>query len=386
VIAGLFTHTGGPATTVPGLCEGLARRGHAVTLLTGEGDLAESVQALRSTATVVTAPLGPYGLANFSTRFAKAARTLAAATDVVHVHGVWLHPNWVAVAAGLAEEKPVVRSPRGMLSAWTFRRSSLAKRLVWLTRERRLFARTQLIHATSEQEAAEIRSLQLSNPVAVIPNGLDLRAEYSSDRVAAIAATGWPPGQGPRRVLFLSRLHPKKGLELLLSVWRGLPSDLPAELVIAGTAAPSAAEALAQRLASLPGPRVTFLGAVRGEEKIRLLASSWVLVLPSWNENYGMVVAEALAAGTPVIATRGTPWRQLSARQCGWWIDHTEDSLRETLLSALAIGEEQRLAMSRRGRHLIEQEHSIDAATERMETAYAWVAGAQQIRPDWILH
>lgn len=345
--------------------------------------MAEAVQDLRSVAEVVTARLGPYGLANYSRAFAQVAAAQAARADVVHVHGAWLHPNWAATRAALRQGKPVVRSPRGMLSEWGLRRSPVAKRLVWLIHERRQFARSHLIHATSEQEATEVRRVGLRNPIAVIVNGLDLRRHVASER---LAATGAATGRldSPRRVLFLSRIHPKKGLDLLLSVWSSLPPDMPARLLIAGTASPGAAESLARTLRVLPGPPAEYLGPVRGEEKFRLLASAWILVLPSWNENYGMVIAEALASGTPVIATRGTPWESLETERCGWWIDRSARDLRSSLLAALAMGEAQQAEMARRGRLLIEREHSAEESVRRMEAAYNWTTGACREPPGWI--
>src|SRR5262249_18492865 len=156
-------------------------------------------------------------------------------------------------------------------------------------------------HATSEAELAETRALGLTQPVHVVPNGVaitDLCLVHERQPQA-------------RTILSLSRIHPKKGLPLLLRAWAALADRRPQWRL--GIAGPDELSHLAELKAlahDLGAPRVRFLEPLYGSEKQAALQNADVFVLPSHNENFGLVVAEALAAGTPVIATTGTPWRQ----------------------------------------------------------------------------
>ena len=130
--------------------------------------------------------------------------------------------------------RPVVRSPRGTLSTWALRRSRVRKRLIWNLIERRLFDEARLVHATSEMEERDVKQLGIAARTVVIPNGIDLEGEYSTSRIARARRMGIPEADGRRVVLFLSRIHPKKGLDLLYRAWAELPAHLPALLLVAG--------------------------------------------------------------------------------------------------------------------------------------------------------
>jgi glycosyltransferase involved in cell wall biosynthesis len=366
-VAGLWEGTGGPVASVTGLCRALARR-HEVCLLTGEGSLHPDVRRLADVVRLRVEPLGPYSLAHWSRRFASACAEEAGRADLVHDHGVWLQTNWASAAAARRATRPLVRSPRGMLSPWALGRSRLRKAVLWRLRERSLFQRAAAVHATSALEAAELTALGIRTPIACIPNGVDTDGEYA---LASVERLREAEPSAPRRVVFLSRLHPKKGLDLLQSAWEALPPEPSTELVIAGGGDAAAQAAVAQWTRRQRGPRARWIGAVGGDAKRRLLANAFVVVLPSRSENYGMVVAEALAAGTPVIASTATPWTSLSARGCGWTVASDVPSLAAALREALSIDDNARARMGRQAREFVEREHSLAAAAGRFEDLYA---------------
>jgi glycosyltransferase involved in cell wall biosynthesis len=271
---------------------------------------------------------------------------------------------------GRACGRPVVRSPRGMLSAWALRRSRLPKKVLWSVIERRLFNQSALVHLTSDEEGSDLRRLGVVTPSVVIPNGVDLRGEFSPGQVARGRADGIPHAEARRVVLFLSRVHPVKGLDLLCSVWAGLPKDAPILLLLAGPGDPANLASLNEWLATQGGPPAAYLGAVSGEQRVSLLASAWVFVLPSYSENYGMAIAEALACGTPVITTDKTPWRELDREGCGWVIPPESASLTRALKEALSLEPDQHVPMGQRARQLVERAHSLDETVARMEASY----------------
>jgi glycosyltransferase involved in cell wall biosynthesis len=351
--------------SVTSLCRSLATR-HEVCLLTGDGPLHPDVRRLDGLMRLRVEPLGPYWLANWSPRFAAACRDEASRADVVHDHGVWLHSNWSSGRAALAAGRPLVRSPRGMLSPWALSRSRLRKSVLWRWRESQLFERSH-IHATSDLEASELFALGIRGPITVIPNGVDTEGEFAALRVADAGLT---EATGRRRVIFLSRLHPKKGLDLLQKAWAALPRDTAAELVVAGDGDASTTSALAAWTKSQAGPPARAVGLVQGEEKLRLLSGAFLLVLPSSSENYGMAVAEALASGTPVITTTATPWTDLAARRCGWTVEPTLPALSAALRTALALDDNAHAEMRTQARRFIEDEHSLTATAVRFEAFY----------------
>jgi glycosyltransferase involved in cell wall biosynthesis len=366
-IAGLWEGTGGPVASVTSLCRALAQ-GHDVCLLTGDGPLHPDVRRLEGSVRLRVERLGPYKLAHWSPHFAAACREEAARADVVHDHGVWLHTNWASAAAARDARRPLVRSPRGMLSPWALSRSRLRKRLLWSLRESRLIDGAT-VHATSGLEERELRALGVTAPIAVIGNGVDTEGEYSASRIEA--AYKLVEGQGRKRVVFLARLHPKKGLDLLQQAWAALPRDAAVDLVVAGDADKASTNALTSWTKTQLGPPARYIGSVEGQEKLRLLSGAFVLVLPSRSENYGMAVAEALAAGTPVITTTATPWTDLDGRGCGWTIEPTLPALAAALQRALTIDDNAHAAMRQNARRYIEAEHSLAATTARFESLYA---------------
>ena len=383
-VAGLWEGTGGPVASVTSLCAGLAARGHEVTLLTGAGPLHPAVLELRGRVRVRTEPLGPYRVGNWSSAFRDGCLEEARQADVVHDNGVWLHTNWSSVRMAVRAGRPVVRSPHGMLSAWALRRSRLIKRLLWSLIERRLFDETGLVHLASELEARDVRQLGVAAPMVVIPHGIDLEGEFATARSARAREMGLPEAEGRRVVLFLSRIHPVKGLDLLCRVWAELPAYLPALLLVAGPGDDASLTALRRWLAEQPGPPARYLGPVTGDRKLALLSSAWLMALPSYSENYGMVVAEALACGTPVLTTTKMPWAEVAATGCGWVIEPEADSVARALHAAIGLTIDEHLRMRAKARPLVVRSHSLESAVTRMEESYrdviASYRAAQEMR------
>jgi glycosyltransferase involved in cell wall biosynthesis len=380
-VAGLWEGTGGPVSSVTSLCAGLAARGHQITLLTGKGPMHTAVSSLGTRVRVRTEPLGPYRAGHWSPAFRRACLEEARQADVVHDHGVWLHTNWSSVQMAHRAGRPVVRSPRGMLSPWALARSRVSKKALWVLFERRLFQSTALVHVTSELEQTEIEGLGIATPSVVIPNGVDLDGEYSPSSLANAREESPTNAAGRRVVLFLSRIHPKKGLDLLCRMWAELPREEPAALWIAGPGDRVAIEALQRWIDSQPGPPASYLGQVDGARKLALLSSAWLMALPSYSENYGMVVAEALACGTPVLTTTGMPWSATTAAGCGWVVAPGSADLAGALRAALALSNEEHEAMSGRARALVTRTHSLERTVDQMEARYQSLLNGNAQRP-----
>ena len=222
------------------------------------------------------------------------------------------------------------------------------------------------IHATSALEAQSVRQAGFTNPIAVIPNGVQVPADLPT-RSAGHHDT--------KRALFLSRIHPKKGLLNLIRAWHEV-SPIGWELVIAG---PDEGNHLREVKAAIQEcalqNSVSFRGEVVGDAKTQLYLESDLFVLPSFSENFGLVVGEALACGVPVITTRATPWETLETHQCGWWIDVGLAPLVQALREATSLQSEQLQEMGLRGREFVKTNYSWKQVAEQMLDVYEWVLG-----------
>lgn len=298
---------------------------------------------------------------------------VAEGTGIVHDHGLWLPSNYVTARAAARFITPYIVSTRGMLQPWSLQQERAKKAVAWRLYQRRILATASVLHATADSEADAIRSLGLKTPVAVISNG-----------VAMPEVDGDPkPGSKTRRALFLSRVHPGKGLDSLLRAW-GQVRPKGWELIVAGPEEGGHRREL-EELSDRLGLHdvVSFLGAVADSEKWDLYASAELFVLPTHSENFGIVVAEAMAAGLPVITTKGAPWAVLETIRSGWWIDHGVEPLVEALQHAVSLPDEERRAMGERGRAHVEKSYSWDTVAEKMIAVYTWMLG-QGSRPDWV--
>jgi len=364
VIAGVQNPAAGPSYSVLRLAAALGRDGVGVevhTLQPAPPGFPAEVEIVGHPALPIVRRLGAS---------AAMRRGLASVdADILHNHGVWMMPNVYAGTIARRRGIPLVFSPRGMFSAWALARSRARKRFVWWALgQRRAVTATTCFHATAEAEAQEIRALGFRQPIAVVPNGVDLPARPVNTLTAR--------EDDRRKVLFLGRLHPKKGIPILLRAWRTVEAGHPDwDLVVAG---PDEGGHLAEveRLARDLGlERVSFPGPAYGETKDALYRRADLFVLPTHSENFGLVIGEALAHGLPVIITTGAPWPDLEPRGCGWWIELSEANLADALRTAMELSEEKRARMGARGRRWMEESFAWPRIAAEMKGVYEWVLG-----------
>jgi glycosyltransferase involved in cell wall biosynthesis len=366
-IARLAYAEGGPARSVAALCRSLAEEGARMEIVTGDVELDPGVPARASGVARRWGRVQP-----LPRPFARILeeRVAALSARVIHDHGIWLDSN--RAAARVAAKRSVARivSPRGMLSGWSLAHRALRKRIAWLAYQKRDLAAADALHATSELEAGEIRAAGIGAPIAVIPNGVDLPPIAERDP----AASG-----RTRRFLFLSRIHPKKGLETLVEAWR-VARPAGWELVIAGPDERGHRAEIERRARDLgTDPGIRFMEAVPDSQKWDLYATADVFVLPTSSENFGGVVAEALAGAVPVITTRATPWSSLVERGCGWWTEIGVESLAAAIGDAASLPDAERREMGARGRRLVAERFGWPSIAHRMLEVYQWLAGARDV-------
>jgi glycosyltransferase involved in cell wall biosynthesis len=239
---------------------------------------------------------------------------------------------------------------------------SALKRVFWPLVQRPAVQVATCFHATATSEYEDIRNAGFRQPVAVIPNGVDIPEDQPRSRAAM------------RTLLFLGRIHPKKGIDMLLLAWaRVEPVFTDWQLRIVGPDNAGYLDAMKRRAAELKLERVRFAGPVYGDRKWDEYRSADLFVLPTHSENFGLAVAEALATGVPAIVTRGAPWADLERQGAGWWIDIGVEPLFAALDNALGRGRADLDAMGQRGRAWISTAFSWSQAARQMGETYEWI-------------
>jgi glycosyltransferase involved in cell wall biosynthesis len=236
--------------------------------------------------------------------------------------------------------------------------------------QRDALAEVDCLHATALSEYHEIRAAGLRAPVAVIPNGIDLPEITPLRHIDT----------RERVVLFVGRIHPKKGLDPLVRAWKQVSPLFPQwQLRILGPAERGHDDALRSLAKLLSADRIEIGGPVYNSAKLDAYRKADLFVLPTLNENFGTTVAEALAAEVPVITTKGAPWPGLETERCGWWIDHGVEPLARALGIGMSLPATERNAMGRRGRAWMAREFSWERVAREMLSVYAWLARSSEM-------
>ncbi len=354
--------------------------------------------------------------------------------DLVHIHGIW-DPRLHNVAKMCRAAKvPYIIAPRGMLEPWSLKQKWLKKRIARFLYQDKDLKCAAALHATAESEAEQFRKLGFRNPVVISPNGVNVPGNFNRvERAERV--------DGERkRVLFVSRMHPKKGVLELVEAWGRLGVRVSAPCGCSqpiGTRASRATARPSQELGvrdwvvelvyTLNGefereyeakvkarvlelgmsyqdtdgsihkpniekssnsdvhlhrsssPHFIFTGPLNDDAKWDAYDRADLFVLPTYSENFGIVVAEALWARVPVITTKGTPWSELEEYKCGKWIDLPAEgsnlsdweALDEALASIMSMRDAERSEMGKRGKKLVEEKYTWEAVCSAMVKGYA---------------
>jgi glycosyltransferase involved in cell wall biosynthesis len=370
VVASVDDMAAGPSVSVPALVRALAAQGanvklHAISGWRGAGLRPDDLGVEVRRHALDRSPLGRILGASRSMR--NAVLEEGRRIDVLHSHGLWLAPN--AYPASAARQRgaraKLVISPRGMLGAEALAFSSWKKKAAWAVFQRHAAQTAHCFHATAESELGDIRAAGLSQPVAVIRNGVHVPSAACERSIA----------YETRTVLSLGRIHPKKGLDRLVHAWKSVEaSQANWRLRIVGPAENGHDVELRKIVANLGLARVSIEGPVFGQEQAKAYAEAHLFALPSLNENFAMTVAEALAWQLPVISTKGAPWGKLETNGCGWWIDQGPEAMANALLKAMRLPPEELCAMGVRGRAWMIRDFSWKRVGTDMLAVYRWLS------------
>jgi glycosyltransferase involved in cell wall biosynthesis len=260
-----------------------------------------------------------------------------------------------------------------MLAPWARAHKAWKKRIAWALYQRRDLACAAAHHATSEQEATNLRGLGLGVHVVIIPNGVNVPSEKE-----LTAARNSRLSSGTRVALFIGRLYPVKGLPMLVDAWaQARPKGWC--LVLAGPDESGHRAEIERRIAAHGlKDEVQFLGAVDPADRLRTYAAADLFVLPSYSESFGMAVAEAFAHGLPVLTTTGVPWPQIVGERLGWRAAPAVESIRDALIEATACDEIALHDMGARGREHVRTQYGWRTAAKSMIDLYKSAMGSDQ--------
>ena len=366
VVPSLEARHGGPSRSVRGLAGGLAEIGHSVELLT-TGPLAPDASP----------PVGALRIQTFDrevpamlARSRPLCRHLATQPyDLIHSHGLWQRPLHYAHHAARKSAVPLVVSPRGMMSPWAWHHRRWKKQLAsWLVHPGAFAAATGW-HATCEAEAADIRQLGFTQPICIAPNGV----EPPTAEVEAAEARHWkaliPALSGRRIALFYSRFHAMKRVIELIDLWLAHPRG-DWVLLIAGIPEQFSVNQLDAYLLRNGGSGRILVQDGAGHPPP--YAASSLFLLPSHSENFGLVVAEALVRGVPVLTTNRTPWQELETEGAGRCVDWNHYG--QTLDEMLRESPEALRAAGKRGRRWAGVSFAWDKTARTLGAFYASLA------------
>ena len=293
--------------------------------------------------------------------------------QLIHLHGLWMMPSVYPGQVARKYAIPLVAAPRGTLSSYAFRSGSMAKRLFWPLKQQPALAAATCFHATALAEYEDIRRMGFRQPVAVIPNAVDVPP--LSDRST----------RDFRTLLYVGRLHPEKGVDMLLRAWKRVYERFPEwRLRIVGPDIGGYGAQLKAYAETSALQRVEFIGARFGAHKLTEYRDAELYALLSPSENFAVTVAEALATGIPAIVCKGAPWGGLTDKKAGWWVDHDIDAIVGSLETALSLSKADLAQMGLRGRRWMQDDYSWTSVTQKTTATYRWLLTGGG-PPDWVI-
>lgn len=282
--------------------------------------------------------------------------------DIIHVNCCWM-PGCAAIQR-MAQKRgiKIVLTPHGMLEPWIVKRHYITRKLpALMLYQKAAIRKADCIHSTAESEMKNLYDLGYNSNIRLVKLGIDADGIRIKDT--------W---KKQKQILFLSRVHVKKGINYLIEAASELRKELDGwKIIIAGEGDDEYIEMLNRNITEQGLDNIiSLIGGVYGERKWELFRTSDFFVLPTHSENFGLAIAEALASGTPVITTTGTPWQDLNANKCGAWIEIGTKPLVNAMTRFISMTEEELETAGQNGRRLIENKYSAKNMAEQMMIVY----------------
>ena len=309
--------------------------------------------------------------------------------DILHQHMLWLRHGKSAFKLKKKCGAPLIIAPHGALDPWALKKSRLKKLFAWHIYENKRLNFADCLHATSIFEINYFRKLNLKQPIAHIPNGLNLKYFNVPSLNAKINFyQKYPELKHKRCILFLSRIAPQKGLDIFLEAFAAFVSQKEMQnwhfIIVGNDDFGLLKNKLIYQISELGiQEKITILSPKYGDEKKELFAISEVFTLPSLGEGFPMVTLEALASGLPVLTTTASPWMSLPEKYAGWWVRPKVDEILESLNTIGQKDSSELQLMGLNAREIVKKDFSIEEITRKIDLMYRWLLGTK-VQPDFI--
>lgn len=379
----MLASQGGPSTCTCDLLQGLYDNGANVDLLTSkcynpkDRNLGEGSQWLKEVKMDYRTPLA---LSKTTDKFLRDTEY-----DIYHANTLWLYPVHAVCAYARKVRKPYVLSTHGMLYPTALAVSRWKKRLMramWYNKD---IMQADCLHATCMAELEHNRKWGYKGPIAVIPNPVVFHKFVNDNQDTSLNVLT----NGKRTIGFLGRLHPIKKVENIIYALNLLEPEFrnKVKLDVMGKFDDKYELWLKEEVKRLGlEDSVEFVGFVSGKEKYERLKKLSALMVPSAQENFGMIVPESLICETPVYASLGTPWSELNECRCGWWRDNEPKTIAGVIKEILSMSDEDLRSMGRNGRRLMEEKYEQHKVAAMMQQLYDWIGNGMKAeqRPDFV--
>lgn len=375
VIAGIWRHTGGPAEVVPRLCAGLADHGCKVTLMTLDGPHSEAALGCAKRGVDFRSyPVIGRGGIWFSPKMSRDLHRISQQADVIHDHGLWLYPNWIATKWSQRYNKPLLITPHGHLTRGMMERSSLKKAIAWALFDRYSIKYASVIQAFTEAELQQMKPRINGKNIAVIPNGVDSWDLPGRDAFEK----RFPQTHGKKVLLFLARVHPIKGVFDLVDAWKILSSKYPQwHLAIVGRPEAECVGTIESNIKEYNlESSVTLAGPQYGQQRLEAFAAADAFVLPSYAEGFSMSILEAMASKLPVVYTDACNFPEAARRRAGLVGSPGVKSLVNNLTILLNMSDSERQQMGETARTIVETEYAWPKIASQWLEVYRWLIGS----------
>ncbi|MCD8387774.1 MAG: glycosyltransferase [Bacteroidales bacterium] len=362
---------GGPAYTTTELTRALMRIGDKVVFITKDENISElgdlDLRTFKPIEWPIVKRLG------YSRDLNKILKEECKNAQIIQTNSLWMYSNFITEFARRGTKAKSVIVPRGTLSEYALSLSKMKKKLVLSLGQREALNKADLLVATCEMEYHDIRNFGIKAPVAMIPNGIHIPKINDIKKA--------------KRIIFLSRIHKKKGVDILIKAWNEIEKSGEFKdwsLAIVGPANDYSQE-MENLSKGLGCKKISFPGRMDGVAKYKYLAESSIFILPTHSENFGIAVAEALACGTPAICTTGAPWSGLVEKGCGDWIELSEVNIKDSLCKMMRLPQNQLHLMGQKGIEWMKSEFDWDVIAHKTHKAFEWVLDKDSNKPDWVI-
>jgi glycosyltransferase involved in cell wall biosynthesis len=367
-VSSLDLNSGGPSRSVPLLVKGLAELGVDIALMTIRSENM-NIHALEGT----TAKLKLFE-PSFSRKEIR-QYLIAEGFDLIQIQSMWELSYHKVMAEARKLGIPYIVTPRGMLEPWSMSHKKWKKKLGWWLYQRKDVQKAACVYATARMEAEHVTELGITTCKAVIPNGIETDAYPCKTSFDVVR----------KQVLFLGRIHVKKGIEILFDAWKRVYPDYPKwQLLVVGNGETEYKHSLENK-AEILGLKdcIKILQPMFGAAKTKIYQESAMFCLPSYSENFGMTIAEAMSCGTPVITTTNCPWEILNESKIGWCVDQSVDNIERALREAMTMTPTDLYKMGQQASKLISENYDYRVVTRNTLRLYKWLLNSGE-KPEFV--